>query len=53
MEMNELIALQQRLSKRFGNVDVYRKEGKGILVVPAGFELNPFNVICVIPEKDI
>lgn len=48
----KLARLQKKLAFEFGiKVDLYRQEGKGVLAVPHGASLNPFNVIFKIDDE--
>lgn len=50
----KLARLQERVSLRFGcKVDVYRQEGKGVLVVQHGNPLEPVNIIFVLSEFEL
>lgn len=49
----KLARLQKKLAFEFGmKVDLYRQEDKGVLAVPHGSTLNPFNVIFKMDDED-
>lgn len=49
----KLMLLQSELFKQFGfKIDIYRQEGKGVLVVPHGASLHFTNVIFKMDDED-